>query len=126
MKVVAAALCLLLSSIVSGAPADPYRWLEDGDAPAVARWTEAQNAATRKALDHLPGRAALEDRLGRLYAIGSLGAPVSRPSAAGQAGKTGRQARSVVISTPVVRARRTRQSSTCATAFTAPIAPSST
>ncbi len=59
MKVAAAALCLLLSSIVSGAPADPYRWLEDGDAPAVARWTEAQNAATRKALDHLPGRAAL-------------------------------------------------------------------
>ena len=84
MKVVAAAFCLLLSSIVSGAPADPYRWLEDGDAPAVARWTEAQNAATRKALDPLAGRAALEERLGRLYAIGSLGAPVSRPRAAGQ------------------------------------------
>ena len=83
MKVVAAALCLLLSSIVSGAPADPYRWLEDGDAPAVARWTEAQNAATRRALDHLPGRAALEGRFGRLYATGSLGAPVSRPMAFG-------------------------------------------
>ena len=88
MKVVAAAFCLLLSSIVSGAPADPYRWLEDGDAPAVARWTEAQNAATRKALDHLPGRAALEGRLGRLYAIGSLGAPVSRPHPQGHAAKT--------------------------------------
>jgi prolyl oligopeptidase len=99
VKVVAAALCLLLSSIVSGAPADPYRWLEDGDAPAVARWTEAQNAATRKALDHLPGRAALEGRLGRLYATGSLGAPVSRPSAAGQrdkdakSGKAGKERR---------------------------------
>ena len=90
MKVVAAALCLLLSSIVSGAPADPYRWLEDGDAPAVARWTEAQNAATRKALDHLPGRTALEGRLGRLYAIGSLSAPVSRSRAAGQSGKPGK------------------------------------
>ena len=93
MKVVAAALCLLLSSIVSGAPADPYRWLEDGDAPAVGRWTEAQNAATRKALDDLPGRAALEGRLGRLYAIGSLGAPVSRPHPAGKAGKAGRERR---------------------------------
>jgi prolyl oligopeptidase len=90
VKVVAAALCLLLSSIVSGAPADPYRWLEDGDAPAVARWTEAQNAASRKALDHLPGRTALEERLGRLYATGSLGAPVSRPSAAGKTGKAGK------------------------------------
>ncbi len=89
MKVAAAALCLLLSSIVSGAPADPYRWLEDGDAPAVARWTEAQNAATRKALDHLPGRAALQERLGRLYATGSLGAPVSRPRPDDHPGKTG-------------------------------------
>jgi prolyl oligopeptidase len=93
VKVVAVPLCLLLSSVVSAAPADPYRWLEEGDAPAVARWTEAQNAATRKALDHLPGRAALEERLGRLYAIGSLGAPVSRPHAAGPAGKPGHERR---------------------------------
>jgi prolyl oligopeptidase len=85
VRVAAVALTLLLSSIVSGAPADPYRWLEDGDAPAVARWTEAQNAATRKALDRLPGRTALGERLGRLYAIGSLGAPVSRPHPPGKA-----------------------------------------
>ena len=84
MKVVAVAFGLLLSSIVSGTPADPYRWLEDGDAPAVARWTAAQNAASRKALDHLPGRTALEERLGRLYATGSLGAPVSRPHVKGK------------------------------------------
>jgi prolyl oligopeptidase len=96
VKLVAVVFCLLLSAVVSGAPADPYRWLEDGDAPAVARWTEAQNAATRKALDHLPGRAALEDRLGRLYAIGSLGAPVSRALAADttvKPGKSGRERR---------------------------------
>ena len=91
VKLVAAAVCLLLSSVVSGAPADPYRWLEDGDAPAVARWTEAQNTATRKALDPLPGRAALEERFGRLYSIGSLGAPVSRPPE-GQAARLPRQA----------------------------------
>jgi prolyl oligopeptidase len=57
---------------------DPYRWLEDGDAPEVQRWTEAQNAATRRALDRVPGRAALERRLWELYEIGSLGVPVSR------------------------------------------------
>ncbi|HVZ86402.1 MAG TPA: prolyl oligopeptidase family serine peptidase [Polyangia bacterium] len=63
--------------------ADPFRWLEDGDAPAVAHWTEAQNARTRQALDKLPGRAALASRFERLFSIGSLGAPVSRPHAKG-------------------------------------------
>jgi hypothetical protein len=59
--------------------ADPYRWLEDADAPEVQRWTDAQNAATRRALDRVPGRAALEKRLWQLYEIGSVGVPVSRP-----------------------------------------------
>ena len=58
---------------------DPYRWLEDADAPEVQRWTDAQNAATRRALDRVPGRAALEKRFWQLYEIGSVGVPVSRP-----------------------------------------------
>jgi prolyl oligopeptidase len=80
VKLGAVGLGLLLSSVVSAdIPAvDPFRWLEEGDAPVVVRWTEAQNAATRKALDPLPGRAALEARLGRLFSTGSLGVPVSR------------------------------------------------
>ncbi|HEY4395681.1 MAG TPA: prolyl oligopeptidase family serine peptidase [Polyangia bacterium] len=66
-------------SVAGNPPQDPYRWLEDGDAPAVVRWTEQQNAATRKVLDAIPGRAALAARFERLYAIGSLGTPLSRP-----------------------------------------------
>jgi prolyl oligopeptidase len=58
--------------------ADPYRWLEDGEAPEVQRWTEAQNAVTRRRLDRLPGRAGLERRYGELYEIGALGLPASR------------------------------------------------
>src|SRR6187551_2591623 len=58
--------------------ADPYRWLEDSDAPEVQAWTDAQNAATRRALDRVPGRAALEQRLWQLYEIGYVGVPVSR------------------------------------------------
>lgn len=58
---------------------DPYRWLEDGDAPAVAAWTDAQNAYTDKVLGAWPGRAALEERLWTLHEIGSLGVPVARP-----------------------------------------------
>jgi prolyl oligopeptidase len=61
---------------------DPYRWLEDADAPEVRRWTDGQNAATRRALDRVPGRAALEKRLWQLYEIGSVGVPVSRPAGA--------------------------------------------
>ncbi|HVV52205.1 MAG TPA: prolyl oligopeptidase family serine peptidase [Polyangia bacterium] len=64
---------------------DPYRWLEDGEAPAVVRWTAAENAKTRRALDGLPGRAALAARFKQLYSIGSLGAPVSRPRGKGEA-----------------------------------------
>jgi prolyl oligopeptidase len=104
LKALVAASVLLLSSAVAAAGkppaiatrkdavveklhgvdvADPYRWLEDGDAPEVQRWTEAQNAATRAALDKVPGRAALEKRLWELYEIGSLGIPVSRPLSKG-------------------------------------------
>src|SRR5438477_10617252 len=57
---------------------DPYRWLEDGDAAEVKAWTEKQNAAMRKALDGIPGRAWIEQRLWKLHEIGALGVPVGR------------------------------------------------
>src|SRR5665213_609709 len=81
------ALIWLLSLLVSGtvsaqAAPDPFAWLEDGDAPQVQKWTEAQNAATRRFLDAVPGRAALERRFRQLYEIGALGLPVSRPHGA--------------------------------------------
>ena len=52
--------------------ADPYRWLEDGDAPEVRAWVEAQNARTRQALDARPDRRAWLERL-----VVLLGLPVS-------------------------------------------------
>ena len=63
---------------------DDYRWLEgdntDADnqgkvTPAVAAWTDAQNAYTREALDHLPGRRVLEDRLRPLMEVGAVSSP---------------------------------------------------
>ncbi len=55
-----AAVCgLIMWGMVKAEPADPFAWLEDGDAPKVQQWTEAQNAATRRVLDAVPGRAAL-------------------------------------------------------------------
>src|SRR6185436_16082164 len=57
---------------------DPYRWLENGDAAEVTGWTEKQNALMRKALDPVPGRKWIEDRLWKLHEIGSLGVPVAK------------------------------------------------
>jgi len=59
---------------------DDYRWLEalESESAAVAEWTTAQNDYTRSILDGLPGRAALERRLGDLMAVGSVSAPTMR------------------------------------------------
>ncbi len=54
---------------------DPYRWLEDAGSTEVRRWTAAQNERTRSALDALPARAAIRDRLQALLSAGTIGAP---------------------------------------------------
>jgi len=42
---------------------DPYRWLEDGEAPAVLAWEHAQNERTRAYLDGLAVRGTLHRSL---------------------------------------------------------------
>lgn len=54
---------------------DPYRWLEEGDSPAVQAWTEAQNKLTEQWLNTVPARAQIGARLQELLAIGVLGCP---------------------------------------------------
>jgi prolyl oligopeptidase len=54
---------------------DPYRWLEDGESPETAAWTEAQNAATRRYLESVPVRGAIRRRLEQLLTIGAISAP---------------------------------------------------
>jgi prolyl oligopeptidase len=68
----------IVDTIHGVAVADPYRWLEDAASPEVQRWTDQQNALTRKTLDAFPGRKALAERFWQLYEIGSLGVPVPR------------------------------------------------
>jgi prolyl oligopeptidase len=57
--------------------ADPYRWLEDADAPETVAWVEAQNALTRSALDG-PAREALVEKLTSLYDYSRISVPVKR------------------------------------------------
>jgi prolyl oligopeptidase len=56
--------------------ADPYRWLEDGEAPETRDWTERQNALTQAYLSSVPGRQRIRSRLETLLGIGVLGVPV--------------------------------------------------
>ena len=47
--------------------ADPYRPLEDADAPATSAWIDAENAITRSWLDAVPQRPAIRARLEALW-----------------------------------------------------------
>ncbi|TME37182.1 MAG: S9 family peptidase [Chloroflexi bacterium] len=58
--------------------ADPYRWLEDGDAPETRAWVEAQNQFTRAVLDRRAQRTAISARLDRLLTAGAVSTPVVR------------------------------------------------
>ena len=51
--------------------ADPYRWLEVADDPAVKMWSDAQNVRTRAYLDALPMRGALKQKLTKLISATS-------------------------------------------------------
>ena len=58
--------------------ADPYRWLEDPDAPASRRWIDAQNEITEGFLAGAPKRQALKDRLTLLWDYERYGVPYKR------------------------------------------------
>ena len=47
---------------------DPYQWLEGDDDSQVKAWSDALNQQTRKYLDSLPDRAAIEKQLQEWYA----------------------------------------------------------
>ncbi len=55
--------------------ADPYRWLEDLDAPATRRWVSAQARLARRFLDALPERPTIRRRLAELWNYERFGIP---------------------------------------------------
>jgi len=55
--------------------ADPYRWLEDVDAPATKAWVEAENRLTDSFLATIPERPAIKARLGQLWNYARWSAP---------------------------------------------------
>ena len=58
--------------------ADPYRWLEDPDAPETRAWIAAQNELTRGYLEAIPEREAIRARLTTLWNHERWGLPAKR------------------------------------------------
>jgi len=58
--------------------ADPYRWLEDENAPEVKDWVGEQEKLTRAYLDSLPQREPLAERFKELYYIDAISTPTRR------------------------------------------------
>ncbi|HEX2326881.1 MAG TPA: prolyl oligopeptidase family serine peptidase [Chloroflexota bacterium] len=54
---------------------DPYRWLEDPDAPQTVAWVEAQNSLTASFLGQGDVRERLRERLTRLWDYPRYGVP---------------------------------------------------
>ncbi|MBS2012457.1 MAG: S9 family peptidase [Deltaproteobacteria bacterium] len=63
--------------------ADPFRWLEDAEAPEVRSWTDQQNAYTRKFLDAIPNRETFKTTIKDLLQIGYVTAPQVRSTKIG-------------------------------------------
>ncbi len=58
--------------------ADPYRWLEDPEAPETRAWIAAENRLTRQVIDAIPARRDIRDRLEALWDYEKIGAPFQR------------------------------------------------
>jgi len=58
--------------------ADPYRWLEDLDAPQTREWIEAEDALTFGFLEKIPARESIRVRLEALWDYEKFGVPTKR------------------------------------------------
>jgi prolyl oligopeptidase len=57
---------------------DPYRWLEDVDAPETRSWVEAQNRISFAYLEGIPERSKIRRRLTELWDYPKYGAPFKK------------------------------------------------
>src|SRR5688500_13577955 len=78
------------------AVADPYRWLEDIDAPETRAWVEQQNAVTQEWLAGAGDRDAMRQRLAALIDHPRAGVPWHRSGRWFQLRNTGLQNQDVL------------------------------
>ena len=75
--------------------ADPYRWMEDLNAPDVAQWVKAENAVTEEHLAGLPLRAWFRSRITELWNYPKISLPFREAGKMFYAKNSGLQRQSV-------------------------------
>jgi len=80
---------------------DPYRWLEDADAPETTAWVTAENEVTFAYLDQIPFRNQLRERLTRLWNYERYGVPHQEGELLIFSKNDGLQNQAVVYAVPV-------------------------
>ncbi len=78
---------------------DPYRWLEDLDAPETRAWIEAENKITNAYLDAIPARESIKSRLTELWDYEKFGIPSKEGTRYFYSRNSGLQNQSVIYST---------------------------
>lgn len=86
---------------------DPYRWLEDGDAPETTAWVEAENQLTEAFLAEVPAREEIRSRLVELWDYPRFGVPFERGGRWFQSRNSGLQGQPVlwVMEEPMAEGR---------------------
>jgi prolyl oligopeptidase len=79
--------------------ADPYRWLEDDNSAETKAWVGAQNKVTFAYLERIPERAAIRQRLTRLWNFERFGVPFKRGRRTFYSHNTGLQNQAVLFVT---------------------------
>ncbi|MGH7545609.1 MAG: prolyl oligopeptidase family serine peptidase [Gemmatimonadota bacterium] len=82
---------------------DPYRWLEDVDAPETREWIAAQNCVTFAALEAIPEREAIRARLEELWNYARYSAPFRQGGRYFFYKNEGLQNQSVLYTQPTLR-----------------------
>jgi prolyl oligopeptidase len=77
--------------------ADPYRWLEEVDAPATTAWVEAENRLTDSFMASIPERPAIKNRLTQLWNYARYSAPFKENGRYFYFQNTGLQNQSVLL-----------------------------
>lgn len=73
----------LVETLHGKSVADPYRWLEDGDAAEVKAWTDQENVFTRRVIDAIGERASLASEVKELLQVGYVSSPAVRTTKGG-------------------------------------------
>jgi prolyl oligopeptidase len=91
------------SEISGNIVSDPYRFLEDPDAADTRAWVDSQNALTEEVLGACPSRAAIKEKLLKMYEYARYTQPTIRGDFVYYSKNDGLQDQSIIYQAPLQR-----------------------